>query len=104
MSYFEEQIGQGQPIVPPPQNIVAPMPAYQPSQPSSVAQTDKPQVSEWQGLPVRAGGDRVFLLKGGQKRWITSPQALENLGFKLGDEVKIDQATLDIIPEGEPIR
>jgi hypothetical protein len=35
---------------------------------------------------------------------LTSPEALASLGFKLGDEVKLDQATLDVLPDGDPIR
>lgn len=58
----------------------------------------------FKGLPVRAEGDKVFLLKGGKRCWITSAEVFTKLGFKFGDEVKMDQATLNIIPEGEPIR
>ena len=61
-------------------------------------------LSEFKGLPVRADGDKVFLLKGGRRFWITSAQVYSKLGFKFGDEVKIDQATLNVIPEGEPLR
>jgi hypothetical protein len=60
--------------------------------------------TEWQGLPVRADGDKIFLLKDGKRRWFTSAEAFAKLGFKFGDEVRIDQATLILIPEGEPIR
>lgn len=60
--------------------------------------------TEFKGLPVRTEGDKVFLLKGGRRYWITTAQIYSKLGFKFGDEVKIDQATLNVIPEGEPIR
>lgn len=72
-----------------------------PEEPQAVVPT---QVTEWKGLPVRADGDKVFLLKDGKKRWFTTKEAYENFGFKLGDEVKIDLATLSVIPEGEPIK
>ena len=77
----------------PPAPVVPPTPTPAPQQPE-----------EFKGLPVRAGGDRVFLLKGGKKYWIMNAEALARLGFKFGDEAKIDDATLAIIPEGEPLR
>lgn len=97
MGYFEEAVQTGQPIVPP-----AP-PAPVQAQAEAVASVTS-VAPEYKGLPVRASGDRVFILLKGKKYWVTSPEALTKLGFKLGDEVKIDQETLDIIPEGEPIR
>ena len=60
--------------------------------------------TEFAGLPVRASGDKVFILKDGKRHWVTSPEAFAKLGFKLGDERRIDQATLAVLPEGEPIR
>lgn len=60
--------------------------------------------SEFAGLPVRAKGDKIFILKEAKKHWVTSPDAYSRLGFKLGDEAIIDEATLVIIPEGEPIK
>jgi hypothetical protein len=74
---------------------------------------DKPPVVEpqgateeadFKGLPVRAGGDMIFLLRNGKRAWVTSAEVFSKLGFKFGDEVKIDQATLNVIPEGEPLR
>jgi hypothetical protein len=62
------------------------------------------QPVEFRGLLVRAGGDNIFLLKQGKKHWVTNPEAMEKLGFKFGDEVEIDRATLAIIPEGEPLK
>jgi hypothetical protein len=60
--------------------------------------------NEFQGLPVRAGGDRVFILKEGKRHWVSTPEAFARLGFKLGDERRIDQATLSVLPEGEIIK
>lgn len=59
---------------------------------------------EFKGLPVRTGGDKIFLLKGGKKHWVTSPEAYSKLGFKFGDEAEIDRLTLGVIPEGSPIK
>jgi len=59
---------------------------------------------QWLGLPVRADSDRVYLLKGGQRHWVTNAEVYSKLGFKFGDEQKIDRETLIVIPEGEPIR
>ena len=71
---------------------------FKPSDPQPALQ------EEFKGLPVRVEGDKIFLLKNGKKHWISSAEALMNLGFKFGDEVKIDQATLNALPEAEPIR
>lgn len=96
--YFEEQINSGKPIVPPVQTSPEPPP------PSlSTADVIVPS-NEFKGLPVRASGDRIFLIKGGKKYWVTSPEAYTKLGFKFGDEVRIDQETLSVLEEGEPLR
>lgn len=98
-NYFEDQIQQGKPVFPP---VADTAPAQQPAeQPAEQVQADE---DGWKGLPVRAGGDRIFLLKNGTRRWITSKEVYEGLGFNFGDEVKLDQATLNVIPEDEPIR
>ena len=72
------------------------------------APAEKPEEAsekeEFIGLPVRVAGDKVFILREGKKQWITSPEALEKLGFTFGDVSQIDYTTLSIIPEGEPIR
>ena len=60
--------------------------------------------TEWQGLAVRADGDQIFILKEGKRRWVTSPEAYSKLGFKFGDERKLDRETLILIPEGTPIK
>jgi hypothetical protein len=78
-----------------------PTPPPQPIQPPPAPQ---PLPNEFKGLPVRAGGDRVFLIKAGRKYWISNPEAMSKLGFKLGDEARIDQETLDCLAEGEPLR
>jgi hypothetical protein len=65
---------------------------------------EAPKEGEWKGLAVRAESDMVFVLKGGKRYWMTSPEDLAKWGFKLGEEVKIDRETLILIPEGEPIR
>lgn len=60
--------------------------------------------NEFVGLPVRAGDDRIWLLKGGKRHWITNAEVYSKLGFKFGDERKIDQETLSVLTEGEPVR
>lgn len=65
----------------------------------------QPEKKEFVGLPVRVPGqDKVFLLKGGKRHWITTPEIFSNLGFRFGDETDIDEATLRVIPEGTPLR
>jgi hypothetical protein len=58
----------------------------------------------FKGLPVRTEGDRIWLLKDGKRFWVTSKEIYESLGFKFGDERKIDEATLMCLAEGEPLR
>ena len=77
-------------------------PEYKP--PENISPPPAPQPEEFKGLPVRAGGDRVFLLKGGKKFWIMNAEAFARLGFKFGDEARIDEATLSVIAEGEPLK
>ena len=99
--------GWDQPLTPPVQPPVASsnIPPAQAVQPPPVPPVSGiPTTSEFKGLPVRAGGDRVFLLKDGKKHWIMTAETFARLGFKFGDEVKIDEATLAVLPEGEPIK
>lgn len=58
----------------------------------------------FKGLPVRSTGDRIWLLKGGKKYWVTNKETYEKLGFKFGDEREIDFETLQSLVEGEPLR
>ena len=85
----------GEPVAPP---VIDATPIVKPEAP---AEAQKPS---FKGLLVRAGGDRVYLIREGKRYWMTSPEALEKNGFKLGDEREIDQVSLSIFPEGEPIR
>lgn len=93
--YFSEAISTGQPILPPKPQGSGEAPAE--------AGDVTPQ-SGFKGLAVRSGGDRVFLIKNGQRAWVTNPEALEKAGFTFADVQEIDQVSLDVFPEGEPIR
>ena len=64
----------------------------------------EPPKPEFKGLPVRSGGDRIWLLKGGHKCWIRNAEVYSKLGFKFGEEKEIDFETLQLIPEGEPVQ
>jgi hypothetical protein len=89
----------GEPVAPP---VIDATPIVKPEPPAGPpVETQKPS---FKGLLVRAGGDRVYLIREGKKYWMTSPEALEKNGFKLGDEKEIDQVSLSIFPEGTPIR
>jgi len=101
-NYFGEQIEKGQPIVPPTPKPEPDKPVT-PPMPGAPAGPTLEVKEEWQGLPVRAGGDRIFLLKGGKKYWVQNAEAYQKLGFKFGDECKIDQATLDALEDGDII-
>lgn len=103
MGYFEDAVNTGQPIVPP----TPPQPApVVPAPPTNEVQAPitPPVQGQFKGLPVRAMGDRVFLLLKGKRYWVTTVEVYNKLGFKLGDESKIDEETLAALPEGEPIR
>lgn len=102
-----------QPVNPMP-NIQAPgieVPTYpneqipQAQQSQATRPTEVPvQPKEFKGTLVRATGDKIFLLKDGKRFWVSTPQALQDLGFKFGDEVKMDDATLMCLGEGQPIK
>lgn len=47
-------------------------------------------------------GDKVYLVKGGKKYWITSPEVLSELGYELGKEKFLP--SLHLIQSGEPLR
>lgn len=81
----------------PPTPVEAPLSNLNPA--PAVVQPD-----EFVGLPVRQGGDKIFLLKNGKKHWVSSAEVYTKLGFKFGDERKIDALTLALIPEGEVLR
>jgi len=66
--------------------------------------TVTPLKPEFKGLPVRSGGDRIWLLKGGKKHWVRNAEVFSKLGFKFGDEREIDFETLNALVEGEPIQ
>ena len=89
----------------------APVPAPPSAQPAGATPAPAPapapepeEPKEFVGLPVRASGDRVFILKGGKKHWVVNPEAYSKLGFKFGDEARIDEATLAALSEGEPLK
>lgn len=48
-------------------------------------------------------GDKVFLILGEQRRWITNPFTLRELGFDFSDVVGIEYEQLLEFPEFEPI-
>ena len=101
MEEIHDSLAQPQiPIIPP----QPPIPPVQTPPVPGPAPEIPPVPTKMEGLPVRSEGDRVYLLFGGKKRWFMNAEAFKNAGFKFGDEVKLDQATLSIIPEGEPIR
>lgn len=105
MNYFENQTQQGQPIIPPaPTAPVTPVVPVMPTQQPAQQPSYQVETGDWKGLPVRAGGDQIWLLKGGKRFWITSAEVYKRLGFNFGEERDIDPKTLNVIPEGEPIK
>ena len=96
------------PVVQPPNADVPQYPGTQIPQAEQSGATrpivTPPAPDEFRGLAVRVSGDKVWLLKDGKRHWISTPQAMANLGFKLGDERRIDDETLMVLPEGTPIK
>lgn len=46
---------------------------------------------------------KVYLIEGGQRRWITSETAFNNLGLDWGDIITVSQNIIDMFPEGDNI-
>lgn len=46
-------------------------------------------------------GRKVFLIRGGQRHWVTSPDWYERLGYGWGDIVHVDDAVIQEVPEGD---
>ncbi|MCK9370348.1 hypothetical protein M0R04_10610 [Candidatus Dojkabacteria bacterium] len=65
---------------------------------------EKPVETGFKGLPVRCGGDTIWLIKEGKKHRISSAEVYSKLGFKFGDEKDLDFETLMVLKEGEPIK
>jgi SAM-dependent methyltransferase len=47
--------------------------------------------------------NKIYLVKGGERRWIMSPTTFEKLGFKYDSIKKIAESIINMIPEGSPI-
>jgi hypothetical protein len=48
-------------------------------------------------------GDKVYLIKEGKRHWITTPEALKEIGFTLGEEKTISYTELAKLKEGKSI-
>ena len=70
----------------------------------TIEEIEKPVETGFKGLPVRCGGDTIWLIKGGKKHRISNADVYSKLGFKFGDERDIDFETLMVLKEGEPIK
>ena len=56
-----------------------------------------------EGLLVKGGGDRVFLVSGGRKQWISTAEAFVARGYDWSQVHFVTEATLQLLPEGTPI-
>ncbi|MBU1754587.1 peptidoglycan DD-metalloendopeptidase family protein, partial [bacterium] len=57
-----------------------------------------------EGLLVKSSTDsRVYIIKDGQRRWITSETIFNELGYDWNDVLLVTDNILNNIPEGEPI-
>ena len=52
------------------------------------------------GTVVKGRGERVYVIEGGQKRWIPNQAAFGALGFSPGDIVNLNDAELNAMPDG----
>ena len=48
-------------------------------------------------------GDKVYLIKDGKRHWVTSPEALKEAGFTLGQEETVPYEEIAKLEEGKPI-
>ena len=61
---------------------------------------------ELQNALVRSkeSGDKIYVIKGGFKHWVTSPEVLSALGFAFGQEKFVERQVLQELKSGEPIK
>jgi len=66
-----------------------------------VVELDKPVEHKYRA--VRGSGDQVFLIVENRKHWVLNPETFSKLGFKFGEEEKVEQAYLSTLLPGETI-
>ena len=60
--------------------------------------------SESDGLLIKPLDDpKGYLVENGERRWISSQEIFESLGFDLKDVITITESILSLLPEGDPI-
>jgi len=94
------QILEGDPIT------LAAAPTPPPAAPPTTPPTPVAPPPTWppEGMLIKGDGSpKVYLIQGGKKRWIDSPETFNALGFKWSDIKVYRQADVDVIPEGDPI-
>ncbi|HEU5315260.1 MAG TPA: PQQ-binding-like beta-propeller repeat protein, partial [Chloroflexota bacterium] len=55
------------------------------------------------GMLVKGGGDRVYLVEGNQRRWITSAEAFSARGYQWSQVHLVPESSLANLPEGASI-
>lgn len=55
------------------------------------------------GLVLKGGGERIYVLENNQKRWITSLEAFEWFGYRWDQVNVVDDAFLDQFADGRPL-
>src|SRR5207248_819472 len=55
------------------------------------------------GLLIKGAGDRVYLVGGGQRHWITTAGAFASRGYNWSQVHYVSDATLTSIPEGDAL-
>ncbi len=63
----------------------------------------KPVIGKYLVMRSNSLGDKVFLLRKGQRHWINSPEKLSELGYTFVDVVKVPDEELAFYPEGESL-
>lgn len=58
---------------------------------------------EEKGKTVRAGDDKIYLIKEGKRMWIRNPETLHELGFEFGQEIDITPKELYEYEDGGSI-
>lgn len=84
----------------PPEAVESPVVAEQPKVAQPIPEQPKP-VHKYRA--VRGGGDPIYLLVEGKKHWVLNAETFRKLGYRFGEEEKIEPSELATYMPGKPI-
>jgi hypothetical protein len=65
--------------------------------------TPTPEKREHKYRAVRGGGDQIFIIKDGKRHWVLNAQIYEKLGYRFGEEDRVEQSEIATYLPGETI-